>query len=152
MSTSLLRNNCTEDNLHCTPAIPNIITNPADIPTGGKGNKHPIRNPLFAKDAWNEREWHSMRKALNAARIADNAVREAYRYAQWSRDRSGMVKQYARKALETFDQEFGPPEREMLTGSAASSLQTFGQAAPLQVHSNVMPEFQTAGIRTAHWF
>lgn len=46
-----------------------------------------------------------MRKALNAARVADNAVKEAFRYKQWSKDRGKMLEAYAEKALAAFEKE-----------------------------------------------
>lgn len=61
----------------CAPALPPIYV-------GFNTRPHPLTDPFMASDAWNERSWHSMRKALNAAKIADNAVREGYRYLQWS--------------------------------------------------------------------
>ncbi|CAD7968584.1 unnamed protein product [Amoebophrya sp. A25] len=180
MAGSMTRNNCTEDNLNCTPATPGIVISAADLATGGgPANKNPSLHPLFMKDAWNERSWHSMRKALNAARIADNAVREGYRYLQWSRDRSAMLEQYAQKALDMSAKELpelpvsgktkllGGAKAKLLGGQdVSSSLRGETFLFPQAVQSGDSPdtvasvqypeEMQSfaddAFLKGAHWF
>jgi len=151
----MLRNNCTEDNFHCTPAIPNIIVNAADVMNGGSGNQNPAYRPLFAKDAWNERSWHSMRKALNAARVADNAVKEAFRYKQWSKDRGKMLEAYAEKALAAFEKEvkpsvgFGGDLALRVPGAGNGVGSARGEPPPLP--EGAFADYQGL-MKTAHWF
>lgn len=114
-ANSMIRNNCDDQTMICRPALPKVYG--SIYPDGTR--PHPTFEPILIKDAWNERSWHSMRKALNASKIADNAVKDAYRFLQWSEDRGSLVERFVKQALNSLDQEIPVDNRDGMVRDSA---------------------------------
>ena len=133
-----LKNNDTTSGL-CALNTPKVYTQT------GEPRVHPLYDPFLVKDAWNERSWHSARKALQAARIADNAVREAYRYLDWTRQQGESVRMWTRKAVAAVEEEIPGSRDDDLLWKARGMGEIPAHVSPL------LDEFQ-GRVKSPHWF